>query len=150
MLFWIILISSVFAGTYVGSCDQGFEPSNNVCMNKCPPRTKPYLQVYCRTHCVEGFINMGFNCLRRNVQATNHCPWYDKCGLVNKCTSCPEGYKNNGCTCRPTKDISYGISSNIRVARDPRCKGNDTLKDGLCHEAKTCIEPKKICKRQKK
>lgn len=78
----------------------------------------------CWKRCASGFTDTGFFCHREGsiVSAnTSKCPWYNKCGLGDDCSTCPSGYENDGCTCRRDPYIYAQESYGRGAGTTPTC-----------------------------
>eukprot|EP00128_Syssomonas_multiformis_P004346 Colp12_sorted_trinity150504_noHs@26778 len=92
----------------------------------------------CWGTCKDGFTDEGALCAinLKVISADNsNCPWYDKCGLTfsQGCSKCPEGYINDGCTCRIPPNVyakpSYGRSAGVPLV----CAPGTQYDAGLCY-----------------
>ncbi len=64
-------------------CHDGYNGVGPVCWEKC-----------------ENLTSFGFICFNIRLSERYLCPWYDKCGIVQRsCVSCPENYTKIGCLC---------------------------------------------------
>jgi len=104
-------------------CKEGFKGVGPVCWETCPAT----------------FTDTGAFCGRsgRIISADNKkCPWYDKCGLTfaRGCSSCPEGYHNDGCTCRIDPKVFAKKSYGRGVGRPLGCSKQQDYDAGLCYK----------------
>jgi len=92
----------------------------------------------CWAYCQAGFEDIGALCSKAGsiISADNSaCPWYDVCGLVTAkgCSHCPDGYHNDGCTCR-IDPIVYDKSTYGRGVGLPlTCSADKEYDAGLCY-----------------
>ena len=125
------LLSVTQAATYDAMCPEGFEHFNRFyCASFCAPDRYKWA-LSCFEKCPDDMFSTGVGCMRNAhifINDNSDCPWYDKCGLFKAkgCTKCPEGYRNDGCTCR--RDVRSIIKqSNVRRLRKHICKPGDVL-----------------------
>lgn len=124
-------------GTIPPSCGAGNEKDGALCYPNCAPGYDGVGPV-CWQICPAGYQDDGAFC-RRDVQiinSTNHCPWWDACGLATErgCSTCPAGWQFDGCTCRIDAHIFAKSSYGRGVGWAPNlCSGSQQLDGGLCY-----------------
>jgi hypothetical protein len=112
-----VLVAASGGSAFAQECLQDHELSAGLCYPKCKDGFVGVGPV-CWQKCAEGFTNIGLACLKPLHIAranTSKCPMLDKCGLFGKekgCSTCPAGYKNDGCLCHQAPQLvgkkSYG------------------------------------------
>jgi len=124
-------------GHPIHSCANGMQEDALLCYQPC--RDGFYgVGPVCWAYCADGFTDEGALCGKAGsiISADNsNCPWYDVCGLTlaPHCSTCPQGYANDGCTCRIdpytyAKD-SYGRGVGVPLG----CDSNEDYDAGLCY-----------------
>jgi hypothetical protein len=93
----------------------------------------------CWEKCEQGFADLGAFCFKGAdiISSDNDgCPWYDKCGLTLEkgCSKCPEGYANDGCTCRRDPESKTKDTYSRGVGKSLGCSENEKYDAGLCYD----------------
>jgi len=126
-------------------CQQGYELSGWLCY---PPCKTGYDGVgpVCWQQCPPNSYDAGTFCAAKGSpveKATIHdCPWFDPCGLLHNCTTCPFAYDNYGCICKKTDYVqakdSYGRGAGV-VPSLQACPSGKTSCGILCtNDENTC------------
>jgi len=124
-------------GTPIDSCRPGEEMNGFICYPLCA--TGYYgAGPLCFSYCKPGFEDIGALCSRAGsiISAdTSGCPWYDVCGLVTArgCSHCPDGYNNDGCTCRIDPQVYAKDSYGRGVGLPLTCPSDKEMDAGLCY-----------------
>jgi len=104
------------------ACPLGTEYQAGLCYPLCRPGYDGNGPA-CIAQCARGYVDVGVMCVRNPhiISAdTKSCPWYNKCGLGSSCSKCPNGYINDGCTCRlPYHHYQKGMY--FRAGSAPKC-----------------------------
>lgn len=124
-------------GRPIHACANGMQQDAGLCYKPC---SDTYYGVgpVCWQYCEPGFTDEGALCGKAGsiISANNSaCPWYDVCGLLLAagCSTCPEGYHNDGCTCR-IDPIAYAKKSYGRGVGVPMgCASDEDYDAGLCY-----------------
>ena len=107
--------------------EEGFECRGRHCSQKCPPG---YINAYDNKACMLVDSEIG--------AYTQGCPWYDRCGLAaaKGCKKCPEGYVEEGCTCKLPKDL-FVKSTYVRPSSvmPTGCDKGLVKSKGMCYQA---------------
>merc|ERR1719410_77888 len=124
-------------GTYlIQYCEEGWEKSGLLCYPKCKPGFYGVGPV-CWSYCPSGWRDDGALCNNRGgwtIGSTRRgCPWYDVCGLWNRCTSCPSGTSNHGCTCHKILQVRAKKSYGRGVGKPLQCSSNEVQQGLLCY-----------------
>jgi hypothetical protein len=96
-------------------CRNGYNGVGPICWEKC-----------------ENLTSFGFICLSIALSERHECPWYDKCGFVQRsCVSCAENYTKLGCFCgRFSLRSSYGRGAGLPLT----CSKLYEQDGALCYE----------------
>lgn len=122
-------------------CAAGEQSMAGLCYSACQPGYSanvgfPYL---CQAPCPAGTRDDGLTCFRdaQIISAnTKSCPWYNKCGVGSSCNKCPDGWENDGCTCRINPQASSKSNYNRGVGHLANSCPAGTEQSGLlCYPA---------------
>jgi hypothetical protein len=96
-------------------CRHGYNGVGPVCWEKC-----------------ENLTSFGFICLDIRLSERSSCPWYDKCGLIQRsCVSCSMNYTKLGCLCGKfslRRNYGRGVGSPLTCSKHYEQDG------ALCYE----------------